>query len=275
MLGNPSYQSGPLHMLMPTATSALRIKLRTRSTANASVALGCRASASFELSVGHFVDATPDKCLGLCMAAGKAGQYRYAGASNGSECLCSEHMPPAEGLGDCATACFGDSTQRCGGVGWADAFDVSGIQAAVVQHVPGVHPPDPLWMDGAVCRSWHGGSPRCPNAWNDSMIPAAQAAARLSRVSIIFIGDLGAYTASCSEGGDVQDLDPPGLQLQLLEAVAQAAHMRDSEGAGENSTLVLVIVGGRPMTFGASNRNEVLDAFDAVVYAGRPGSLGG
>lgn len=82
---------------------------------------------------------------------------------------------------------------------------------------------------------------------------------------------LGDDETSCIEGGgthsgDRDDLDLPGTQMQLLEAVAQAIPA--------STPLVVMLVNGRPATFGAAGGNAVLQRVDALLVGGRGGERG-
>ena len=49
-------------------------------------------------------------------------------------------------------------------------------------------------------------------------------------------------SGTCGEHFDRDDLDPPGAQLDLLRAVLNASKGR----------VIVIVIGGRPSTFGAS-----------------------
>jgi len=78
-------------------------------------------------------------------------------------------------------------------------------------------------------------------------------------VAMLILGDVG---NTCGEWRDRDSLDLPGGQLDLLKAVA-----------GKAPKTVLVLVHGRPVTFGANN--SALDKVDAVLSAWRPGEEAG
>ena len=80
-------------------------------------------------------------------------------------------------------------------------------------------------------------------------------------------------SASCGEGADRPSLDLPGVQLDLLEAVLATG-----------TPTVVVLVHGRPATFGADSGGAVTSKFGptpltsrmgALVAAWRPGVEGG
>ena len=90
-------------------------------------------------------------------------------------------------------------------------------------------------------------------------LAAAVRLANSSDVSILVLGDIeGKNNGGCGEWGDRDDLDLQGGQLELLEEVAKVARKT-----------VVILVHGRPQTFGRSN--EVLDNVDALFAAWRPG----
>jgi beta-glucosidase len=75
-------------------------------------------------------------------------------------------------------------------------------------------------------------------------------------------------SGTCGEHFDRDDLDPPGAQLDLLRAVLNASKGR----------VIVVIIGGRPSTFGASRGdgyNSMFAASSAVLAAWRPGEEAG
>jgi beta-glucosidase len=85
---------------------------------------------------------------------------------------------------------------------------------------------------------------------------AAVAAAKAADVAVLAVGE----TADMSgEAAARSDIGLPGVQLQLVQAVATAA-----------PRTVVVLINGRPLTIGA-----VLDAAPAVLEAWAPGSQGG
>eukprot|EP01084_Bolivina_argentea_P287836 493945_1 len=101
-------------------------------------------------------------------------------------------------------------------------------------------------------------------------ITAAVNAAKSSDATIIVLGDNGNSAkdnGTCVEWGDNDNLDPPGQQLTLLNAVASALK-------GSNKPLILVLIHGRPFTFGANDGNAVLNDIDLFYSAWRPGQMG-
>ena len=89
-----------------------------------------------------------------------------------------------------------------------------------------------------------------------SMIPAAVRAARAADVAVLAVGE----TADMSgEAASRADIGLPGVQLQLVQAVAAAARRT-----------VVVLINGRPLTIAG-----VLRAAPAVLEAWAPGSEGG
>lgn len=89
-------------------------------------------------------------------------------------------------------------------------------------------------------------------------LPAAVALAKESDVSIVVLGD---DERMCGEWQDRDSLDVGGGQLALLEAVSAVSKQT-----------IVVLVHGRPQTFGD---NSVLDQVDAMLAAWRPGEEGG
>jgi hypothetical protein len=52
--------------------------------------------------------------------------------------------------------------------------------------------------------------------------------------------------------------------------------LKNKMSSGSSSfKIVVVVVGGRPSTFGAGDGNVLLEKVDALVWAGRPGEEGG
>lgn len=94
-----------------------------------------------------------------------------------------------------------------------------------------------------------------------AQVAAAVAAARAADVVVAVVGD---SQQSCGESRDRDDLDPPGTQLALLAALAQL-----------RMPLIVVVVGCRPMTFGAADGNALLQNVTALLVAWRPGTKGG
>ena len=112
-----------------------------------------------------------------------------------------------------------------------------------------------------------GASPDAPA--NASAIAAASAVASEADVIIVVAGD---SKRTCGEWKDRDDLDLPGGQMELLAAATHAA--RRTGSAAPAAKVILVLVNGRPATFGAATGNVLLDAVDALIWAGRPGEEG-
>ena len=89
----------------------------------------------------------------------------------------------------------------------------------------------------------------------------ATALAASADVTLLVLGD---GDGECGEWGDRDSLEMGGGQLPLLRAVASAAN---------GKPVVLVLVHGRPQTFGPSN--NALAGVGAVLSAWRPGEEGG
>lgn len=90
-------------------------------------------------------------------------------------------------------------------------------------------------------------------------LDSAVALAKEVDVALLVLGD---DRGVCGEWGDRAELNLAGGQLQLLEAVAGIA-----------PKTIVVLVHGRPQTFGTSN--AVLKKVDALISAWRPGQFGG
>ena len=98
---------------------------------------------------------------------------------------------------------------------------------------------------------------------NVTLRDAAVALARKSDVTVLVLGDVsGNHNGGCGEWGDRDSLDLQGGQLDLLDAVAGVA-----------KKTIVVLVHGRPVTFGAGN--QVLERVDALFSAFRPGEAFG
>ena len=117
---------------------------------------------------------------------------------------------------------------------------------------------------GITVTSALGASPDSP-AKSAEIDAAKQAAAAAADVAVVVVGD---SLDTCGEFKDRSNLDLSGGQMELLEAISQ------QRLAGTVQKVVLVLVTGRPATFGASTANAVLDGVDAILWAGRPGEEG-
>eukprot|EP01047_Picozoa_sp_COSAG01_P057623 COSAG01_NODE_6684_length_3545_cov_1.480267_2_plen_728_part_00 len=95
----------------------------------------------------------------------------------------------------------------------------------------------------------------------EGQLKDALATAATAHVVVAVIGD---SEKSCGEGFDRDSLDPPGTQLDLLEGLVQL-----------RKPLVVVMIGCRPMTFGAETGNALLANISSLLIAWRPGSEGG
>ena len=92
---------------------------------------------------------------------------------------------------------------------------------------------------------------------------------RASDVTVLVVGDSTASSEgftreSCGEGADRQSLDLFGQQMALLNALV---------AANSSAKLVVVLIHGRPQTFGPNN--AALAKVDALLAAWRPGEEGG
>ena len=89
-----------------------------------------------------------------------------------------------------------------------------------------------------------GASP-CNATVNRTALADAVAAARAADVAIVAVGDSGGLECqTCGEGRDRTSLDLPGSQLALLRGVLDGVDPA-------RTTVVLVLIHGRPVTFGA------------------------
>lgn len=99
-------------------------------------------------------------------------------------------------------------------------------------------------------------------AVDPSLIPPAVAAAAAADVAIVVLGDT---QSTCAEGVDRRSLDLPGGQLALLQALASQT----------TTPLVVVLLNGRPATFGGAEAGPALLArVGALIIASNPGGLG-
>jgi beta-glucosidase len=80
--------------------------------------------------------------------------------------------------------------------------------------------------------------------------------ARTSEVALMFVGE---ESILSGEAHCRADIDLPGNQVQLIEAVAATG-----------TPIVLVVMAGRPLTLG-----NIIDHVAAVLYAWHPGTMGG
>lgn len=95
---------------------------------------------------------------------------------------------------------------------------------------------------------------------------AAIAAAKTADVIIAVVGDsgdIGWAMPTCGEDDDRTDLDLPGVQPELLSAIASAV---------PTTPIVAVLIHGRPVTFVRENLQTKLSA---IMAAWRPGEEGG
>eukprot|EP01060_Flectonema_neradi_P009734 TRINITY_DN1693_c0_g1_i8.p1 TRINITY_DN1693_c0_g1~~TRINITY_DN1693_c0_g1_i8.p1 ORF type:complete len:751 (+),score=187.02 TRINITY_DN1693_c0_g1_i8:54-2306(+) len=93
---------------------------------------------------------------------------------------------------------------------------------------------------------------------NDKDIKDAVELVKSSEQTILVVGD---SLKTCGEWIDRSNLDLPGGQLELLEAVAPVA-----------KNLIVVVISGRPATFGMEN--AVLSNVSSLLWIGRPGEGG-
>ncbi len=105
----------------------------------------------------------------------------------------------------------------------------------------------------------------CAHGGNDtSGFPAALAAAAASDVVVFVGGDSGALgwnMNTCGEDDDRAELELPGVQADLLDALLSTG-----------KPVVLVLIHGRPVTF---NRFNLLPRLHAILATFRPGCEGG
>eukprot|EP01051_Picozoa_sp_SAG22_P004739 SAG22_NODE_262_length_13373_cov_11.716965_1_plen_695_part_00 len=107
------------------------------------------------------------------------------------------------------------------------------------------------------------------NETSRAKIAAAVALHKASDVTVLVVGDssggsVGFGHESCGEGSDRHSLDLFGQQMALIDALV---------AANSSSKLVVVLIHGRPQTFGPNN--GVLAKVDALLACWRPGEEGG
>lgn len=100
----------------------------------------------------------------------------------------------------------------------------------------------------------------------DAIERAAQAAAAPGLDAVIAV--VGDSLVTCEESRDRDSLELPGGQAALLDAVADAA-------AKASTPLILVLIHGRPITFGGVNGTRLLERFSAALSCFRCGEQGG
>jgi beta-glucosidase len=90
---------------------------------------------------------------------------------------------------------------------------------------------------------------------------AAVGAARAAEIAIVCVGDRSGLLADCTSGEfrDVADLGLPGVQRELVEALAASG-----------TPVVLVVMAGRPHALG-----DLAERVAAIVYSWAPGEQGG
>jgi beta-glucosidase len=98
-----------------------------------------------------------------------------------------------------------------------------------------------------------------PDNISTTMIPEAVAAAQQADVVVAVLGD---SQHTCGEMVDRSDLDLPGGQLPLLQALTATG-----------VPVVVLLIHGRQVTFGRNNVG--LDGVDALMIGWRPGEEGG
>ena len=157
---------------------------------------------------------------------------------------------PSAGCGDGAPACAA-SLSQCGGYTNGGVEVVTALRAGLNASTTG----------GAAVTSAQG----CAHGGNDtSGFPAALAAAAAADVVVFVGGDsggLGWNKNTCGEDDDRAELDLPGVQADLLDALLRTG-----------KPVVLVLVHGRPVTF---VRHGLLARRGAVLATWRPGCEGG
>jgi beta-glucosidase len=99
-----------------------------------------------------------------------------------------------------------------------------------------------------------------PDNADEDGIAAAVAAAQAADVAVVTVGD---SLQSCGEWLDRDNLDLPGAQLALLQALVANASA---------TPIVLVLINGRAASFGPGN--ALLGKMAAVLEAWRPGEMG-
>lgn len=117
-------------------------------------------------------------------------------------------------------------------------------------------------VDYAIGADWH-------SATDPALINAAVAAVQNASVGVLVLGD---DTSTCGESRDRDDLDLPGSQLDLLEAVTSRTE----------TPIVVVLINCRPATFGSGGNskfgsapNTLLSGVQALLVAWNNGAEGG
>jgi beta-glucosidase len=105
------------------------------------------------------------------------------------------------------------------------------------------------------------GASATAQAANASLITAAVGAAAAADAAVLLLGDA---LPTFDEGADRSSLDLTPGQLALLQAVA----------ANTSVPLVLVLLNGKPTTFGPGLGVALLSRVRAILVASRPGQLG-
>jgi len=101
---------------------------------------------------------------------------------------------------------------------------------------------------------------------SEQLIPDAAKLASQSDVAIVVVGD---NQDICQESwggriGDRTSLDLAGGQLSLIDAIIKTG-----------KKTIVVLINGRPATFGTSTQNALLKGINALVVTWRPGEAGG
>ena len=114
---------------------------------------------------------------------------------------------------------------------------------------------------------------------DESGVSKAAAVAASAELTILVVGDASTAStahnatpyvrevATVGEHFDRDDLDPAGAQMPLMRAVMKAS-----------KSVIIVMIGGRPMTFGSSaldGYNKMFTDASAVIAAWHPGEITG
>jgi beta-glucosidase len=101
-----------------------------------------------------------------------------------------------------------------------------------------------------------------------SKFPAMIATAKQADVVVVVVGDSGNEgwdQTSCGEDEDRTTFDPPGAQMDMMEALVEQS----------GKPVIAVLIHGRPVTFGGAKGNQLLQKLSAVLATWRPGEEGG